>query len=474
MEDDRENQERGSHGKSGSSGGKLWIKIKISKAEGADGEDRICNQSSDQYPRVCSVCKKVFSSGKALGGHMRVHVQKLKPHDEEPTEDRRKELAARPENNNAQVSELPSCSICRKSFPSMKSLFGHMRCHPEREWRGIQPPPATTKNSSSMSSSVHDGEPRKVEDLISYSDGATARTRVVDLTYQTLPGWLVTGRRGRKGVSGRCETEEDRLRDAVRDLMTLAQGDYSLESELTHNKNRVEAYNEATNSNSMTNRVEIEEKVWVLESKKRRIEEYPVGYTMDCAHKKIKIDETSPVLVKNSDPEKTLLGTGNSPGKSLFIGQNDRKSITDDESDSKNSNGSLASSELIMNYKCESTTRPGPVMMKCRRKRKKLKLTDLESPTAQPLETKAAPVSEGYKCSICSKCFPSHQALGGHKASHNKATRNCASQVTGAPPSEAASPGETSQTGRRILGFDLNELPLMEVEDASSSHNSVA
>ncbi|KAK6118650.1 hypothetical protein DH2020_047563 [Rehmannia glutinosa] len=44
-------------------------------------------------------------------------------------------------SNSRRMSMRAACILCPKKFSSWKALYGHMRCHPERPYRGIKPPP---------------------------------------------------------------------------------------------------------------------------------------------------------------------------------------------------------------------------------------------------------------------------------------------------------------------------------------------
>ncbi|KAL0328613.1 UNVERIFIED_CONTAM: Zinc finger protein ZAT2 [Sesamum calycinum] len=164
----------------------MWVEVKKRKYE----DDEMKDSGKIVVKRDCRVCHKVFSSAKALGGHMRIHVDEVKNKDlivsknstalrarhhsfklkkQNPREDCHKNMVG--------VIKKPSCMICGREFPSMKSLFGHMRCHPERDWRGIRPP-STAKNSSDHSSSLSDADQDQIEVAVSTSQ---VNDQVVDL-----------------------------------------------------------------------------------------------------------------------------------------------------------------------------------------------------------------------------------------------------------------------------------------------------
>ena len=96
-------------------------------------------EEEEEKKHMCSECGKQFMSGKALGGHKRIHVL---------------------ENQNKSGESEIDCYVCHKKFTSRKALYGHMRFHPDRAWKGVLPPPPPPPhplgNSSSSTLSIDD------------------------------------------------------------------------------------------------------------------------------------------------------------------------------------------------------------------------------------------------------------------------------------------------------------------------------
>ncbi|CAN6298568.1 unnamed protein product [Urochloa humidicola] len=72
----------------------------------------------------CSVCGKAFPSHQALGGHKSSHRYRPPAPSESPAASSSASGAAGSSSGRAH-----ECSVCRKTFPTGQALGGHKRCH---------------------------------------------------------------------------------------------------------------------------------------------------------------------------------------------------------------------------------------------------------------------------------------------------------------------------------------------------------
>ncbi|KAJ4875404.1 C2H2 type zinc finger transcription factor family [Raphanus sativus] len=108
------------------------------REEDEDDGAKSIDLEGEEKKHVCCECGKRFKSGKALGGHKRIHVVET-----------RKFSTARPKMvssgavavGRSETTERDDfevdCCVCHKKFTSMKALYGHMRFHPDRGWKGL-------------------------------------------------------------------------------------------------------------------------------------------------------------------------------------------------------------------------------------------------------------------------------------------------------------------------------------------------
>ncbi|KAJ8450564.1 hypothetical protein Cgig2_020201 [Carnegiea gigantea] len=407
--------------------------------------------------RACPVCGKGFGSGKALGGHMRVHA--------EPSPNHLKRLKSVPGRVGPSRGQGPAhqqlafkCDICPKEFPSQKSLFGHMRSHPERHWRGMNPPPDLTGSGPSS--------PSPGPDMCPDPDPSYRKIKI-DWTMRRkkkLKGRSCSSSSSSEGGGQQVDAEV-----AATDLMLILAGG--------ERNSRVKEKGKGKKIKGTANNLEYDsDEVYYLKN---------MGYldSDDCDTEEDEevVQEKAAVVVELEGDDKLMIGENRS-GKRRRMMKGKKIRV------------------LSSNKKLDD-----PIQ------------GEVPTSSGKNINFNNAKNSDGkWRCNTCSKTFPTHQALGGHRSSHNKEknlgiqinhhihthihihTRAHVNTINGsgstspglvggdktipsdqsedlegqhyAPPCEASSssPGQSScQTGQRdnAIEFDLNEAPSTMVEE---------
>ncbi|KAF8111138.1 hypothetical protein N665_0076s0134 [Sinapis alba] len=135
-------------------------------------------QPQQKVKHFCVICSKQFSSGKAYGGHVRIHsseysnkgkAKKMKIKKRKNiglvSKEKEKEKEKKIDLIRAHdVERKIRCCLCGKEFQTMHSLFGHMRRHPDRSWKGIRPPPPPEKLNLSFLDDYDDDHENENDD----------------------------------------------------------------------------------------------------------------------------------------------------------------------------------------------------------------------------------------------------------------------------------------------------------------------
>ncbi|QCD79272.1 zinc finger protein 572-like [Vigna unguiculata] len=439
---------------------------------------------------TCDICFKTFGCGKALGGHRRSHFMKQQQQKKVKTRFTDNHASKPGGDSNIRVicdfdddDGKHICCICKKEFPTKNALFGHMRSHPERPWRGVSPP--TQKNSSSPSSSYYhspssslnsDSMEKNKEDHDADDGGHRLispdeqhRRNEIDLSLCTSPSWLCKATRGRSST-GAYEAAETLFYMSCSKCFS------------SHERNRVFPKNDEVLPKTAPA---------LIKQRKRKTFE-------SSSSKKDKVKKIKFLFKGELKLGSTSNGAGecdDGEGKELNRCKGLSESGVEHDRDEKNKKKSFddLNAESVIPTMQDHVGASDVKKINMDKKGKNSKKLVLNSKTKDSESEKASEEkADWYKCGACGKSFKTFQGLGGHRSVHKE--KNTVS-IDEPNPSEAVAVAVAEQnnsssssnmnkieeplfnettladqqpcqsSGVKKLNFDLNELPCAMDED---------
>ncbi|CAK9217712.1 unnamed protein product [Sphagnum troendelagicum] len=337
---------------------------------------------------LCRLCKRGFSSGAALRGHyLRAHGGgspsaaamedgNARTSNSENGGDKEQQLSSWTMGLSSGKSEdkLISCTECNKKFGSMKALFGHMRCHPERYWR--EPESESEMNSkqadaAGKASEVDDSDTESIE--AAYINGSSS------------------GRHNNSGPAGGWRTKKrtKRVRQMVRSLQAVAG------SAAAAGAPQEEEEEEESPSTPPTEDTQVQK---------------DIVFALMLLHPQRIAQLNPPFLEHKLSKDKDPLMDINVAEK--FKGKDNENAACHETEKHHHHHYSEADSKVKKMQQAEVAGggEDGVVVSNNNQD-----LDELETQGEQGGGTRMM-----YQCATCKRIFKSHQALGGHRASHKK------------------------------------------------------
>ncbi|XP_073136337.1 uncharacterized protein [Henckelia pumila] len=371
----------------------------------------------------CKECDKSFSCGKALGGHMSsAHAQANKG-----IHGKRRDFKNQHYKSSSTLP-LVACRVCGKRFKSNKSLYGHMKNHPDRNWRGVSPPPEIESPQQDPAHAL---------------------------------AWPVTAKRGR--ASSKLPDIEEGVRLAAQQLLQMLKSTNSMHKGLKICERGGGQDHEARISGSEMN---------VLDGKGKSKIIKPEDYKDSSSSEDdagINSNLMFDVAVRYPTSEENY---GNAGSSMMY------------EEYSTGSNKKFANGSPEEQSKDQKQPDDGAKVVIISKNNSKMASSKAGGGSSSDSSTRSK-----YVCSVCGQRFDNPKALGGHRESHNR-FKICIHNTINGKPTYVTSNGDVAakkseqleQDGAaggaeeeeepaemkvesKILDFDLNQSPRCDDAD---------